>query len=311
MARAQDMTNRAIQSRPQAGGVSLITQIEGLKGQLEKAISSSISVNALIRTVTTEVRKTPRLGQCTKESFFGALFDCALVGLMPGPLGHVFLIPYGSECSFQLGYKGILELVRRSGQVDDIYAYPVFEGDEFSYSLGLHTDIKHIPASSEEMDVAKTAKKLGGKTMQREVTFVYAVAYIKGMKNPRIEVMSRDQVNEIMGRSKAAQGKSSPWSTDFSEMARKTVLKRLCKTLPLGVEISGAINKDERVSHYVEVEGTVQIEDVKSIYDDGDDINDAPEEERKAVKKPVDKVVEKVDKATGEITEEQQPSLLD
>jgi recombination protein RecT len=180
----------------------------------------------------------------------------------------------------------------------------VFEGDEFTYSLGLRPDIQHVPATNERLAELKIKDK------DRQLTHVYAVAYIKDMSHPRVEVMSRADVDAIMGRSAAAKGKSSPWGTDYSEMARKTVLKRLCKTLPLSPEIAEHINRDERVGHLVELgDGEFLIEDVGSIHERVEP-KPEPEPDRKVkeIKKPP---VETVDKETGEITEQPQPSLLD
>lgn len=223
----------AVAKRP----VTIMEEINALVPQFHKAMPSFLKQiggpDRLARIALTEFRKNPQLALCTRESFFGALMTAAQMGLEPGPLGHCYLIPYKGTATLQLGYRGFLEFVQRSGKIDSVYAYPVFAGDEFTFELGAHPVLKHTPSVDSDPSDAN-------------MTHVYAVAHIKGCAIPRIEVMTRKQVEAIRNRSKAAgAGHSSPWDTDFSEMARKTVLKRLCKTLPLSIESQQFLSLDE------------------------------------------------------------------
>lgn len=133
-------------------------------------------------------------------------------------------------------------MVSRADKVDSVYSYAVYKGDEFQYSLGVKPDIHHVP---------------GGQTEDDALTHVYSVAHIKGSTIPRIEVMSRTQVDAIRKRSQA--GGSGPWVTDYAEMARKTVTKKLCKTLPLSAEIAGAIAQDETYRPSIESADTASM----------------------------------------------------
>lgn len=223
-------------SRPK----TMADQIQALVPQLARAIPKHMDPDKMARLALTEFRKNPALANCSPESFFGSLMTATQLGLEPGPLGHAYLIPYKGQVTLQIGYRGLLELVGRSDRVETVYAYPVYEGDEFNFQLGAKPDIGHKPG--DEVDADK-------------LTHVYAVAWIKNTSIPRIEVMTRRQVEAIRGRSAAAsRGRSTPWDTDFAEMARKTVLKRLCKTLPLSVEIHSAIANDETFRPSMEVQ---------------------------------------------------------
>ncbi|WP_202630600.1 recombinase RecT, partial [Deinococcus alpinitundrae] len=87
----------------------------------------------------TEFRKNPMLKECTPESLLGAVMQAAQVGLEPDALGSAYLVPYYNknknvkEVQLQIGYKGLIELVRRSGQVTSIVANEVYENDEFDF----------------------------------------------------------------------------------------------------------------------------------------------------------------------------------
>jgi recombination protein RecT len=289
--RTRNLQDKAVAARTNAGtGLTIIDQLKKHKDQLGEVLPSHLTKEIMFRMVTTEIRKTPKLGMCTEASFFGAVYDCASMGLMPGPLGHIYLIPYGTTCTLVIGYKGLLELVYRSGVVETIHTVPVHENDVFKQILGLNPDIIHEPAPKNRGDM----------------THVYAVAHLKGSDKPRFEVMDKEQIDGIMKRSAAARASQSPWKTDYIEMARKTVLRRLCKTLPLSAEVAGNINKEERVSRYVPEVDSIPI-DSGSVYDvePDDDINDEPAK--------TEEIPDKVDTQTGEVTEEggEQPSLLD
>jgi recombination protein RecT len=199
----------------------------GMKKQLEAALPRHITADRLARVVVTELRKNPRLQQCDQTSFFGALMVCAQLGLEPcGALGHAYLIPYGKEVQLIIGYKGMIDLTRRSGQVISLSVRAVCENDEFSYSFGLNESLTHTPASGD----------------RGALTHVYAVAKLKD-GGIQFDVLSRTEIEKIRNQSKA--GKFGPWVTHFEEMAKKTVIRRLFKYLPVSIEMQRAIALDE------------------------------------------------------------------
>ncbi len=228
----------AVAERPK----NLADQIMALAPQLAKALPRHMSSERMARIALTEFRKNPELGKCTPHSLFGSLLTASQLGLEPGPLGHCYLIPYKGQVSLQLGYRGMLELVSRSDKVDSVYAYAVYKGDEFTYKLGTDPLVEHIPGANTDDDA---------------LIAVYAVAHIKGSTIPRIEVMNRKQVDAIRARAQARS--NGPWVTDYAEMARKTVLKKLCKTLPLAAEIALSITQDDTIRPSFDSEETASI----------------------------------------------------
>lgn len=204
--------------------------------QLAKALPSVITPERFMRMVLTALSTTPKLALCTRDSFLGAMMQAAQLGLEPNtPLGQAYLIPYDNrkkgvtECQFNLGYKGLLDLAYRSGEVSTVQAHVVCERDEFEYSLGLEPTLMHKPS-------------LVGRGM---MIAVYGVFKTKS-GGYGFEVMSKADVDEHMRKySKAAAKGNSPWQTAYEEMAKKTVLKRVLKYAPVASEFVRAAAVDE------------------------------------------------------------------
>lgn len=223
------------EKKPQS--VSQILTSPKIKAQLQMALPKHMTADRLSRIVLTECRKVPALLQCNVPSLLGAVMQAAQLGLEPGSaLGHCYLLPFGngkasdglSNAQLIIGYRGMIDLARRSGQLVSIGAYCVHEGDEFSWELGLHPDIKHVPAPDSE---------------DKPVTHVYAVANLKD-GGVQFEVMTRKAIEIVRSQSKA--GTRGPWVTHWEEMAKKTVIRRLFKYLPISIEAARAIEVDER-----------------------------------------------------------------
>ncbi len=123
----------------------------------------------------------------------------------------------------------MIDLARRSGQIVSLNAYCVYQKDDFKYTLGLDPNIVHAP--SDEAD-------------RGPVTHVYAVAKLVG-GGVQFEVMSRPEIEKIRGQSKA--GKSEPWVSHWEEMAKKSVIRRLFKYLPVSIDAVRAVEVDEKI----------------------------------------------------------------
>ena len=214
-----------------------------LKSQLaeiKRALPTHLSPDRFARIALTELRKNPQLTQCDPFSFLGAVIQCAQLGLEPGNgLGHAYLIPFKNrklgvtECQFIPGYKGLIDLCRRSGQIDSISARVVYEKDFFEFEYGDDERIKHRPYVVPVDDEGKPMGDAG------RIMFVYAIAKLKDGGVQR-EVMTREQIMRVRDR-----GNTNPvWETDFDEMARKTVVRRIVKYLPVSASLSTAISAD-------------------------------------------------------------------
>jgi recombination protein RecT len=204
------------------------TLLEKAKPQIALALPKHLSADRMLRISMTSIRRTPALLSCTRQSLAGAIIQAAQLGLEPdGVLGHAYLVPYKDVCTLIVGYKGLIDLARRSGQLSTIFARVVYSNDQFEYAYGLTERLEHIPSN---------AKDPG------EMKFAYAVATLKDGSR-QFECMSKREIEAIRDRSPA--GKSGPWVTDTAEMWKKTVLRRLCKMLPASVEMARAVALDE------------------------------------------------------------------
>jgi recombination protein RecT len=210
---------------------------KAVKEQISLALPKHMTADRLARIALTEVRKTPQLATCDQASFLGAIMQCAQLGLEPGSaLGHAYLLPFENrrkgitEVQFIVGYRGMLDLARRSGQILSLEARAVYAADKFHVSLGLNPDLTHEP----DWEAADRG----------QLRFVYAVAKLKD-GGTQFDVMSRADVDRVRAKSRA--GNSGPWVDHFEEMAKKTVLRRLFKWLPISIELASAVEQDERV----------------------------------------------------------------
>lgn len=201
--------------------------------QIAKVLPKHVTPERMARVALTALTRTPKLAECTPQSFFRCLFDLSQWGLEPdGRRAH--LIPFKNECTVIVDYKGIVELCYRSGTVSSIHADVVRRGDLFEFSNG-HV-VKHSPWFVRDPDNRPT--KAGD---------VFAAYCIVKMTNgtEKHEVMSKEEIDLIRSRSRS--GSSGPWSTDYNEMAKKTVFRRCSKWLPWSAEIHDAMNGDDDV----------------------------------------------------------------
>ena len=137
------------------GARSIKDLIVSMEGQIAKALPSVLTPERFTRMVLTALSTNQKLRECTPQSFLGAMMQAAQLGVEPNtPLGQAYLIPYKNkgilECQFQLGYKGLLDLAYRSGEVTIIQAHEVYENDVFEYELGLEPKLRHVPTTGEK-----------------------------------------------------------------------------------------------------------------------------------------------------------------
>jgi recombination protein RecT len=225
--------------------IAHLLALPNVQVQIAAALPRHMTAERMARIATTEMRKVPKLAQCEPMSFLGAVIQCAQLGLEPGSaLGHAYILPYEKrkkvggewrtvavEAQVIIGYRGMIDLARRSGQIVSIEARAVYEGDEFQCVLGLDSNIHHVPAWDNP-----------NRSKADKLRFVYAVAKLKD-GGVQFDVMSRVEVDAIRARSKS--GDSGPWVTDYAAMALKTVVRRLFKFLPVSIELARAVSLDE------------------------------------------------------------------
>lgn len=254
-------TTTAPVAKPKTKAPIIVQQVlsDQFKKQLALAVPKHLNADRMARIAATEVRKNKALLNTEPTSFLGSVMQAAQLGLEPGSaLGQAYLVPYGNQCQLIIGYKGMIDLARRSGQVLSLNAYAVREGDDFNFQLGLKPDIHHVPS-------------LEADRIKKPITYVYAVATLKG-GGYQFEVMSRAEVEAVKAKAKS----KNIWNSYFEEMAKKTVIRRLFKYLPVSIEALEITNADAKreAGEKVEPDDVINIEAVSvEDFEDGEVIS--------------------------------------
>ena len=237
--------------RAEAGNVKLnksmniADMIKVLEPEIRKALPAVITPERFTRMALSAINNTPKLAECTPISFLAALMNAAQLGLEPNtPLGQAYLIPFQNkgilECQFQLGYKGLINLAYRNEQLQTIQAQCVYANDEFEYELGLNSKLFHKPALGE----------------RGEMVAVYALFKLQN-GGYGFEVMSKQDVDSYAQKySKAINSSFSPWKSAYTEMAMKTVIKRVLRYAPLKTDFLRAVATDETIKDQFSVDMT-------------------------------------------------------
>lgn len=225
-------TPAVTQSAEVATVQALLTSMEG---EIQKALPKAAGgVERFMRICLTTIRTSPGLLKCSQASLLGAIMRSAQLNLEPcNVLGRAYLVPYGKECTFILGYKGMIELVRRSGQVKEFYAEIVYDNEPFDIVLGTERHIDHKP-----LPPSKRGDKMLG---------AYSVCIMTNgtrsfhwMWNEEIEYI-RDTASQ------SASHSSSPWKKYPTSMYKKTAVRQHSKWLPLSIEAQEAAAMDEAI----------------------------------------------------------------
>lgn len=211
-------------------------QSDQFKAQVGAALPQHLTPERFVRLSLNALMRTPKLAECTQESIFKCMLDLSAMGLEPdGRRAH--LIPFKRNyqvngkwfnemnCQLIIDYKGLVELAYRSGQISNIHADVVCENDEFDYDRGLV--LAHRP-------------NFKGK---RGDPYCYYCRVVFKDGSETAAVMTIDEIEFIRSKSKAKD--DGPWVEFYSEMAKKTVFRRLSKWIPLSAEFRDAIDRDE------------------------------------------------------------------
>ena len=209
--------------------------------QLAAALPKFLDTDHFIRSAITEFRLNPALAECSVPSVLGYFMQAAACGLEPASmLGQCYPVPFNNkktgkkEAQFICGYRGMLSIARRSGEISSVVAEVVHEKDEFSIEYGMEPKLIHKPYIDGDPGQLRGA---------------YVVVRFKGDGvEPVIKYMSKSEIDAHRRRSKA--GSSGPWVTDYPEMAKKTVFRSVFKWLPISIEQIQATTTDGSVSRY-------------------------------------------------------------
>ena len=198
--------------------------------QFEAALPKHITVEKFQRVAMTAIQNTPALQNADRNSLFGSIVRLAQDGLLPDGR-EAAIVMFGDKAQAMPMIAGILKKIRQSGEVAKVSAQVVYEKDEFVWSLGFDEDVTHNPPPLDQ----PRGKPIGA----------YATAVLKDGSR-LLEVMSLEEIEKVRAVSRAKG--NGPWVSWWGEMARKTVMRRLSKRLPMSTDLEDAFDRDETLT---------------------------------------------------------------
>mgnify|MGYP003607537859 CR=1 FL=1 len=227
--------------------------MDKFKPQMALALPKHLTADRMARLALTAFSTNPNLQACSPNSIAASIMTASILGLEPGVNGQGFLIPYGQNCQFVPGWKGLVDIANRSGRAT-VWTGAVFDGDDFDYALGDNPFVRHRPGDEDD---------------PTKMTHVYAIGRVNGSNWPVIEVWTmrkiwkhRDQYNKV--------GKRHYSFRDQEMYARKVPLLQVLKYMPSSIELSNALAASNAAEegHNVVIDGNVVMVDSGPIPDD-------------------------------------------
>ena len=225
---------KAVTTQAKVQSIRSLFNDNRVKGEIQKALPKHLSADKLIRVAMTSIQRSPKLMECSQQSLLGCIMTCAALGLEPDQfLGQAYLVPFWNknkncyEAQLIPGYRGYIALARRTGEVQSVSAQVVYQQDHFDLQYGLNEKLVHVPAEGDRGEVR------GAYVIFRYKDGAYSFDYLP-----------KSDIDKIRARSQSSE--SGPWVTDYPEMAKKSVIKRHAKLVPLSVEFQKAVALEDR-----------------------------------------------------------------
>ena len=235
----QDKVNNSKELAPAKNQVNTMSDLlEKMKPQIALALPAHMTADRFARIALTVIRTNPKLLECAPQSVLAGVMMSAQLGVELGLLGQAYLVPFfnnktqRSEATFILGYKGMIDLARRSGHIKTIVAHAVYEGCKFNLEYGLVEKVEHVPYFI-------TGEKKG------ELRGCYCIATFVDGGHATI-FMPKEEIDQHRAKSKG--GNYGPWVTDYEQMALKTVVRGIFKWLPISVELAKQVEQTDGTS---------------------------------------------------------------
>lgn len=209
--------------------------VEARKNEIARVLPSVLPADQFTRLTLNALINTKHLAECDMASFYSSIMTCAQLGLKPNVNGEGYLLPYFNNkqkkynCQFIPGYKGLMMLARRSGEIASIDAQTVYENDTFDLSYGFEPCLVHKPLLTGDRGAVKG--------------FYAAVILKDGGKNAFY--MSVDDAKKY-GQKYSKSFNNGPWQTDFEAMAKKSCLRQVLKYCPCSSDVQKAIDAENK-----------------------------------------------------------------
>ncbi|MCM3294232.1 recombinase RecT [Paenibacillus sp. MER 180] len=239
---------------------------------IKSLVPKHMTPERLARITLTAISRTPKLTECTPPSIVGAVMNCATLGLEPNLIGHAYLVPFYNnktgtmECQFQIGYKGQIDLIRRTGDVAKIYAETVYENDLFVYIKGEDKRLVHVPfdmlhlldnfipdqnGSFMDLMIAEAINEIKSRNPKDQGKTVRHYAAYR-LKDGSFDFTTMTIEQSLQHANKFSKSKyngklTGPWVDHFDSMCKKTCIKEMAKYMPISIEVQEKLALDEAV----------------------------------------------------------------
>jgi recombination protein RecT len=234
--------------------------LQKMMPQLKASLPAHIKPERIIRIALNAAQNTPKLMQCDQKSFLLAVLRSAQLGLEPdGTLGQAYLIPFGDKVQLIVGYKGLIDLARRSGEVSNIIAKEVCANDDFKLQWHEEIPFKHEQSTTNN---------------RGEIIGFWAMARFKD-GGFHFDYMSVAEVNAIrdgsqgyqMAKRYAKNGViNSPWESNYIEMGKKTAIRRIAKYLPMSIEKASMVEElSEQGKNFNIIDGDIILDNEQEV----------------------------------------------
>lgn len=229
-----------------ANPVAVIREnLNAMAPQFKAALPAHITVEKFTRVAMTAIQNNPALADADRNSLFGSIVRLAQDGLLPDGR-EAAIVMFGNKAQAMPMIAGVLKKIRQSGDVSKVSAHVVHEQDHFVWKLGFDETVEHEPPALDQ----PRGKAIGA----------YAIAVLKD-GSQLLEVMSLEEIEKVRAVSRAKG--NGPWVSWWGEMARKTVMRRLSKRLPMSTDLEDSFDRDETLEH--EPQHAVSASEARSI----------------------------------------------
>lgn len=208
-------------------------QLDTYKDSFSKVMPAHMSADKLVRMAQSAARINPKLLQCERGSLMRSIMTGAILGLeIDGVTGQAFLVPFKGKVQLIIGYKGYITLAWNSGFM--LQGRTVRANDQFTFEYGLNAYLNHAP-----MSPTATEEQRG------PIVAAYSLAKHPQHNLSTFRVVTIDQIMKARDSSQGYKydANSSPWTTNFDEMAKKTAIRSHADELPLNVQRAAAVEQ--------------------------------------------------------------------
>lgn len=206
--------------------------IEKAEAKIAAVVPTGMDPTRVVRLARLAVHRNPALQSCDPVSVIESILMASQLGLeINSPVGGAHLVPFKGKCTMVPDYRGLIDLAIRGGSCRKIVSHEVYQQDHFEVMQGTEDKIVHIPTLTADV------------RQDDDLYAFYAIAILKDGDAVH-EVASKGDVDKIRGR--VTEGSRSPWKTDYVAMAKKTMIKRICKWLKMSPDLATAVEIDNQ-----------------------------------------------------------------